>query len=120
MVVAAFVLSAGGLGQALQNEKNDRTWLNSTHSRDELLAPIPRNSDHDYVLGTVHPVEASASDGTTALAVIHASSEEGNQYRVLRVWTRRGGRYSFRQELIATEDDVSFLSAEFFRFRGQL
>jgi HEAT repeat protein len=101
-------------------EENSRNWLNSTHTREEVLAPLPPNSDHDYLLGVGDPVEASAPDGTELLAITHRSADKSEPHQVLRVWNRRRNRYSFLKELITTGDDISNLSAEFFHFRGKL
>jgi HEAT repeat protein len=101
-------------------EKNNHNWLSSTHTREEVLAPLPPNSDRDYLLGVADPVEASAPDGTELLAVTHRSVEKSEPHQALRVWNRRGNRYSFLKEVITTGDDVSYLSAGFFHFRGKL
>jgi hypothetical protein len=66
------------------------------------------------------PKEATAPDGTAMLVVIHSSQEDDDHYAVLRVWCRDGTQYSFRKELVTAGDDISYLSAEFFRFRSSL
>jgi hypothetical protein len=100
-------------------EKDKRDWMNSTHTRDEVLAPLPPDSDHDYVLDVADPIEASAPDGTRVLAVTHRSVDKSQPRQVLRVWDCRGSRYSFLKELIPTGEDISYLSAGFFHFRGK-
>ncbi len=101
-------------------EAYTRGWLTSTHTRDELLAPLPRNADHSYPLGVATPKEATAPDSTAVLVVIHRSAEKGESHQVLRVWSQHGTRYSFIKELMTTGDDISYLSAEFFGFAGKL
>ena len=99
-------------------EAYTRGWLTSTHTRDELLAPLPPNADHAYTLGVAAPTGAAAPDGTAVLVVIHRSAEKGESHQVLRVWSQHGTRYSFI--LMRTGDDFSYLSVGFFRFGGKL
>jgi hypothetical protein len=58
------------------------------------------------------PAGATVLDGTALLVAIHWSDEKGESHQVLRVWSQRGTRYSFIEELITAGDVISHLSAE--------
>ena len=112
------------VAEALQRQAardQQRKWVSSVHTFKQLSEPIPPSDDHAYPLVVADiPREATAPDGTSALVVVHSGQEDDEHRQVLRVWVRDGANYSFRKELVNAGDDISFLSANFFRFRGSL
>jgi hypothetical protein len=89
-----------------------------TRTRDEILAPLPPDQDRDYSLYAGDSWEAAAPDGTRILSVVHRSGL--HSFQLLRLWLRRGDRYSFLKALVAEEDADFSVSADWFRFRSQL
>jgi hypothetical protein len=96
-----------------------------TRTRDDVFAAIPADRDRPYPLFADAYMESTAADGTIVLFVIHRAKQfdPGDAVRpdeLLRVWTRRGDRYSFLKALAVSGQELAYPSAEIFRFQEKL